>query len=459
LNNGANRQRVQAGGILFLLFLANLLNFFDRTIPAIVIEPLREEYGLSDLQLGLLSAAFTLVYAVAGIPLGRLADTGARRKVLGWGLVVWSAFTGLNALAWNYASFFLLRLGVGVGEASYAPAANSLISDLYPANQRARAMGLYMLGLPLGLMLAFFTVGGMVKAFGSWRAPFVIAAVPGLVLSFLLFRIREPPRGESEEVRGTQAPVAHPIRRLLGIRTFLWLILSGVMMNFASYAGNAFLVPLLQRYFGLELVSAAVVTGFISGVTGLVGLSLGGLVADKLHARSERGRLIFGAASLLLGAVGTGLALFSGRASVPLFAGLFGLGWLGLYNYYTSVYPAIHDLVEPRLRATAVALYFAGMYLLGGALGPAVVGGLSDARTLAAMRAVGATEVTEEFKAAGLHDALYLVPLTLLLTALFIFLASRSFVADARRMSKALAVEDAGAGGAGEPPTRTAITG
>ncbi|ATB33296.1 spinster family MFS transporter [Melittangium boletus] len=459
MNNGANRQRVRAGGVLLLLFLANLLNFFDRTLPAIVTEPLREEYGLSDLQLGLVFAAFTLVYAVAGLPLGRLADTGARRKVLGWGLVVWSAFTGLNALAWSYASFFLLRLGVGVGEASYAPAANSLISDLYPANQRARAMGLYMLGLPLGLMLAFFTVGGMVKAFGSWRAPFVIAAVPGLVLALFLFRIREPPRGASEEVRGTQAPVAHPIRTLLGIRTFLWLILSGVMMNFASYAGNSFLVPLLQRYFGLELVSAAVVTGFISGVTGLVGLTLGGLVADKLHARSERGRLFFGAASLLLGAVCTGLALLSGRASVPLFAGLFGLGWLGLYNYYTSVYPAIHDLVEPRLRATAVALYFAGMYLLGGALGPAMVGGLSDTLTLAAMRAVGATEVTEEFKAVGLHDALYLVPFTLLLTALFIFLASRSFVADARRMSKALAVEDAGAGGAGAPPTRTAIAG
>ena len=91
--------------------------------------------------------------------------------------MVWSAFTGLNALAWNYWSFFLLRLGVGVGEASYAPAASSLISDLYPAHRRARATGIYMLGLPVGLVLAFFTVGSMVTAFGSWRAPFVIAAL------------------------------------------------------------------------------------------------------------------------------------------------------------------------------------------------------------------------------------------------------------------------------------------
>jgi MFS family permease len=442
LSNGANQQRVQAGGILLLLFLANLLNFFDRTIPAIITEPLRKEYGLSDLQLGLVSAAFTLVYAVAGLPLGGLADTGARRKVLGWGLVVWSAFTGLNALTWSFASFFLVRLGVGVGEASYAPAASSLISDLYPANRRARATGLYMLGLPVGLMLAFFTVGSMVSAFGSWRAPFILAALPGLVLALFMFLIREPERGASEVVRVSRQPVEQPIRTLLRIRTLIWLTLSGVTLNFASYAGNSFLVPLLQRYFGLPLVRAAVVTGFITGFTGLVGLTLGGWIADRMHARSERGRLLFGAVSLLVGALGTGIALLAGRVSVPLFATCFGLGWLGVYSFYTSVYPAIHDVVEPRLRARAVAVFFAGVYLFGGALGPAVVGGLSDAFTLAAMRGAGAGEVTEAFKAMGLHSALFLVPVMLLLTSLFIYLASRSFVADARRIREGLAREE-----------------
>ncbi|MCP3137630.1 spinster family MFS transporter [Pyxidicoccus xibeiensis] len=442
MSNVADGQTVNAGRVLFLLFLANLLNFFDRTIPAIVIEPLRKEYGLSDLELGLVSAAFTLVYAIAGIPLGKLADTGSRRKVLGWGLLVWSAFTGLNALAWNYWSFFLLRLGVGVGEASYAPAASSLISDMYPASRRARATGIYMLGLPMGLVLAFFTVGGMVTAFGSWRAPFLIAALPGMVLAIFLFFIREPQRGASELTRVSQQPVAQPIRTLLRIRTLTWIILSGVTLNFATYAGNGFLVPLLQRYFGLPLVQAAVVTGFITGVTGLVGLTLGGWVADRVHARSERGRLTLGAVSLLVGALGTGAALLAGNVSVPLFALCFGLGWLGVYNYYTSVYPAIHDVVEPRLRARAVALYFAGMYVLGGALGPAVVGGLSDAFTVAAMREAGAAEVTEAFKATGLHSAMLLIPVMLLFTSLFIHLASRSFVADARRMREALAHEE-----------------
>lgn len=436
-----DKQAPNAWRVLSLLFAANLINFFDRTIPAIVIEPIRFEWGLSDLELGFLTAAFTVIYAIAGLPLGRLADTGARRKVMGWGLAVWSAFTALNGLAWSYLSFFLIRMGVGVGEASYAPAANSLIGDLFPAEKRARATGIFMLGLPLGLVLAFFSTGAIVAAFDSWRAPFFVAAVPGLVLAVLMFKIKEPERGASEAVEDAGRPVDQPIRKVLSIRTLLWLILSGVTVNFASYAGNGFLVPMLQRYFGLALPTAAMVTGCMVGITGLVGLTASGWLADAFHQRSEQGRLRFGAISLLISAVGTGLALWSGNASLQVFAWLFGLGWLALYSYYTCVYPAIQDVVEPRLRATAVAVYFAGMYLLGGAFGPVVVGGLSDVLSDRAMRLHGATVMTEEFKAVGLHDAMFLIPVTLLLTSFFIFLASRSFAADARRMQEGLAAK------------------
>ena len=437
----ASKQADNAWRVLGLLFAANLINFFDRTIPAIVVEPIRLEWNLSDLQLGFLTAAFTVVYAVAGVPLGRLADTGQRRKVMGWGLAVWSAFTGLNGLAWSYGSFFLMRMGVGIGEASYAPAANALIGDLFPAEKRARATGIFMLGLRLGLLLAFFSTGAIVAAFGSWRAPFFVAAVPGFILAIFLARIREPKRGASEKTASAEQIVDQPIRKLLSIRTLLWLILSGVTVNFASYAGNGFLVPMLQRYFGLTLPNAAMVTGCVVGLTGLVGLTAGGWIADTLHQRSEQGRLRFGAWSLLLSALGTGLGLWSGQGSVQTFAVLFGLGWLALYSYYTCVYPAIQDVVEPRLRATAIAIYFAGMYLLGGAFGPVVVGGLSDALSKRAMEASGATVMNETFKAVGLHDAMFLIPISLLLTAFFIFMASRSFADDARRMHQRLSGE------------------
>ena len=441
MENGTGSQAVHPWRVLALLFVANLLNFFDRTIPAILNEPIRIEWSLDDLQLGVIAAAFTVIYAIAGLPLGRLADRGSRKKVMGWGVAVWSGFTAANAFAWSFGSFLVARMGVGVGEASYAPASSSLIGDLFPAERRSRALGIFMLGLPFGLMAAFFTVGPIVAAFGDWRAPFVVAALPGLVVAALLFLIREPERGASEKVRRSAAapPVARPARTVLRTRTILWIILSGVTVNFAAYAGNGFLVPMIQRYFGLELTAAAVTTGFIVGVTGLFGLTAGGWVADSIYRRSERGRLVFGAGSLVVAALATAAALATGRQSITLFAALFGLGWLAQYGYYTSVYPAIQDVVEPRLRATAVALYFAGMYLLGGAFGPVVVGALSDRLAGAAMAAAGAPAMTDAFRAVGLHDAMFLIPVSLLLTAVFVFFASRSFDADARRMQEGLA--------------------
>ena len=431
-------QAPNAWRVLFLLFLANLFNFFDRTIPAIVTEPVRREWNLSDLQIGLFGTAFTLIYALAGIPLGRLADSASRARIMGWGLTLWSGLTALNGLAWNFWSFLLMRMGVGIGEASYAPAANSLIGDLFPADRRARAMGLFMLGLPLGLTLAFFTVGAMVEAFGSWRAPFFLAAVPGLLLALFLFFIREPARGAAEGRVMAAQPVERPLRRLLAIPTFGWLILAGLAFNFAVYACNLFMVPLLMRYFALTLNQAALSTGLIVGVSGLIGLTAGGWLADRTHQQWPRGRLLFGALSLLLATLFTGVPLLAGRIEAAWFVGLFSVGWLCSYCFYTTAYPAIQDVVEPRLRATAMALFFAGLYLLGGGLGPVVVGLLSDHFAETARLAAGTADLQEVFKAAGLHDALYVIPVALLLTTAFLFQASRCFVADARRMQAGL---------------------
>ena len=391
-------QATNAWRILFLLFLANLFNFFDRTIPAIIIEPIRMEWNLSDLQLGLIGTAFTIVYAIAGIPLGRMADTGARRKIMGWGLAVWSGLTAVNGLAWNF----------------------------------------FMLGLPIGLLLAFFTIGAMVKAFDSWRAPFFIAAVPGLILALFMFFIKEPKRGAAELVQSRTTPVEKPLRKVMAIRTFWWLVMAGLAFNFATYACNSFMVPMLQRYFLMPLEQAAMATGVIVGLTGLVGLTLGGWLADKIHQRWQTGRLLFAALSMFIASVATGYALLAGQIEIAVFVALFSIGWLFAYNFYTCVYTAIQDVIEPRLRATAMALFFAGLYLLGGGLGPLAVGMLSDHYSHAAMLAAGASEMNETFKAVGLHNAMYLIPVALMLTMVALLQASRCFVADAAKMQQGM---------------------
>ncbi|QNG18188.1 MFS transporter [Rhodococcus triatomae] len=426
------------GGALIALFLANLLNFFDRAIPAVVAEPIKIEFGLSDLQLGLITSAFTVVYAIAGLPLGRLADRAHRPKIIGAGLLVWSGLTAATGAAGNYLLFILARLGVGVGEASFTPAANSMIGDLYPADRRSRALGIFMLGLPMGLMLAYFTVGKIAESFDSWRAPFFVAAVPGVLLALVMFRMRDPERGGAEEVSATASePVTQPIRKLLTIPTLRWLILAGLTFNFAAYAVNSFTVPLLMRQYELKLTSAAVVTGVIVGLTGLLGLLIGARYADRASATSPRARLMIGVVTSAVAAPLTALALMQNGGSVFLFTLLFALGWLLAYGFYISVYPAIHDIVVPRLRATATALFFAAMYLLGGFAGPVVVGGISDWFAERAAADAGVQEVTA-FAGEGLNSALYLVPLTLALTAVFIYLATRTVGADSARMRASL---------------------
>ena len=141
--------------VLALLFLINLLNFYDRQILAVVTEPIRLEWNLSDTQIGWMGTAFTLLYAAIGLPLGRLADTSSRPRVLAIGVGIWSAFTALTGMAWGYWSMFLARMGVGVGEASCSPASNSLIADLFPADRRARAIGTFMLTFTFTLTFTF----------------------------------------------------------------------------------------------------------------------------------------------------------------------------------------------------------------------------------------------------------------------------------------------------------------
>ncbi|QKT10242.1 spinster family MFS transporter [Rhodococcus sp. W8901] len=426
-------------GALVALFLANLLNFFDRSIPSVVAEPIKHEFALSDLQLGLITSAFTVVYAIAGLPLGRLADRGNRPGIIGVGLLVWSGLTAATGAAGNYMLFVLVRLGVGVGEAAFTPAANSMIGDLYQADRRSRAVGIFMLGLPMGLMLAYFTVGRIAEAFDSWRAPFFVAAVPGVILALVMLRMRDPERGGAEQVSITESgAIRRPIRLLLSIPTLRWLILAGLTFNFAAYAVNSFTVPLLMRQYELKLTSAAVVTGVIVGLTGLFGLLLGARYADRASATSPRSRLMIGVVASAVAAPLTALALMQKGGSVFLFALLFSLGWLLAYGFYISVYPAIHDVVVPQLRATATALFFAAMYLLGGFAGPVVVGGISDWFAERAAHSAGVQGVAQ-FAGQGLNSALYLVPLMLALTAGFIYLASRRVDVDSIRMRSSLA--------------------
>ena len=421
---------------LWVLFGINAMNFYDRQILAAVMEPIRKEWILTDSAMGLLGTAFILIYAAVGVPLGRLADTWTRTRLLCIGVSFWSVLTAASGFAWNYASLFVTRLGVGVGEASCAPAANSLIGDLFPPAQRARALSIFMLGLPIGLFLNYWFSGRIAHAYG-WRAAFYFACVPGLILAVLCLRIREPQRGAAETWSGAdRRRSGSPYLLLLGMPTMLWIIVSGILHNFNMSAVNSFLTAFLIRYHRLSLKEATFITAVVLGAVGVIGLLGGGWAADRVGRHRPNGRLWIAAVAMLAATPCLYFALQQSPGAIAAFMILMGTGSMLMFVYYSGVYAAIQDVVEPALRGTAMAVYFFAMYVLGASLGPLGTGMLSDHFARRAMSAAGGTQMTEQFKAIGLHDAMYVIPILSFALALVLFAAARAMPADCERLRR-----------------------
>jgi len=412
---------------LFVLFAINAMNFFDRVIGGAVAEPIRKEFHLSDSALGALGTAFTLLYAFAGVPLGRLSDRFSRKKLLAGGVFLWSLLTALSGITRNFWQLFATRLGVGVGEAVCAPAGTSLIGDLYPPERRGRAMSLFMMGLPIGIALSFFLGGSIAHAYG-WRAAFFVAGFPGLIFAVAAMFMVEPERagGPASEL------VAHPYRALLSIPTFWWIIASGALHNFNMYALGSFIAPLVIRYHGADLRQAGLISMTVYGLSGIPGLLVGGILADSIGRKRKDGRLLLAAICILISIPFMVLALMQPPHAVTGFVVLATLGCMSMYVYYSTVYAAIQDVVEPRLRGTAMALYFLAMYVLGASLGPLGTGMASDFFTKRAAAAAGVTAL-EQFKGVGLHSAMYLIPTLSAILTLVLFAASRTIIRDARQ--------------------------
>ncbi|HKV04336.1 MAG TPA: MFS transporter [Candidatus Acidoferrales bacterium] len=429
-----NRQRRSTEFALAALFAFNLMNFFDRQLISVVTEPIRKLWGLSDSQLGWLGTAFTLLYAMVGVPLGRLSDRRNRPTILAAGIGLWSLLTAASGLAWSFGSLFAARLGVGVGEASCAPAANSMIGDLYPPARRAFALSVFQVGLPIGIFLGSYIGGELAAAYG-WRAPFFVACVPGLLLAGLAFLLTDPERGATESSPGAaRVHEGSPYWRVLRIPTMSWIIISGALFNFNAYAIYFFMPAFLSRYHGLNLKNANITAAFILGAVGVPGLLLGGWAVDRASRVRWNGRLLVSAIAFLVAAPCMFFALNRPAGELGIFMTLMACGWMLCYVYYSGVYAAVQDVVEPSLRGTAMAIYFFAMYALGGSFGPVLTGKLSDHFTRRAMTAAGATAITEPFRAVGLHRAMYVIPLLTLILVAVLFAASLTVEKDMRAL-------------------------
>ena len=411
---------------LIVLVAINILNFYDRYVLGALAEPIRREFQLNDTQIGLLGSIFIWLYAIVGIPLGRLADRRSRKILLACGIVVWSALTGIAAFASSYLILLISRLGFAVGEAVVAPAATSWIGDLFPAQQRSRALALFMLGVPVGGAMTYFFSGPIAEAFG-WRVAMVIAAAPAVVLIPLLLRLREPRRGAADNQHSGSAATLSTTA-MLRIPTLWWIIASGATLNFNMYALGLFMPAFLSRIHHVSLAASGIGTGITYAIGGIAGSLFAGWLGDRVTHHKQNARLLWAAGFSLAGAPMAYLGILAGdvRTSVVLITVFYG----SLCAYYGFVYAAIQDIVPPGMRAAAMAFYFMAMYLCGASFGPILTGRMSDMMAQRAAAAAGSATVTEAFRAVGLQQAMLIMPVLSVVLAAVLFMGSRSITAD-----------------------------
>ena len=438
-------QKTQNNSLWFsvaILFAINILNFYDRHVPGALVEPMRKEFHLTDSQIGFLGSAFIWIYAIVGVPLGRIADSASRKKLLAWGVVIWTALTASAGLATTYGVLLFSRVGVGVGEAACAPTATSWLGDLFPPAKRSRVLALFMLGVPVGGALGYFFSGPIAQAYG-WRTAMVFAAVPALLLVPALLMLHEPQRGASEL---HPAPLARAsMWNVLRIPTLWWIIASGALLNFNAYAFATFLPAFLSRVHGLSLAKSGIATGIVYLAGGVSGGVVAGFLGDSIAHRRKDGRLLY-AAVLALVAIPFACAGILQPARALYIAMVFlALTYASLTTYYGLVYSAIQDIVPPNQRASAMAIYFMAMYMCGASFGPWLTGKLSDILAHRAAALAGSPSVTESFRAIGLQQAMLIIPVLCTALAFVLYMGSRTITSDIAKREAAAHVVTADA--------------
>lgn len=373
--------------VLSVLLAAYTFNFIDRTIIGIIGQAIKTDLHLTDTQLGLLGGlSFAVLYTFMGIPIARLAERHNRVTIISVSLVVWSAFTALCGFAQNFLQLFLMRVGVGVGEAGCSPPAHSLISDYYAPSQRASALSVYSFGIPLGTMIGAVAGGWLTDTF-DWRTALMVVGLPGIALAVLTkLVVKEPPRGMNDPVTASPSAGATPssdvselrviAAKLFGRWPSLNVILGMTLTSIATYGSTTFSAPFFIRAFGLSYTQVGFVTGIVMGLSAGAGTLLGGVLADRAGRRHVRWYALVPAIGLAI--AGPLYILAYMQDSWQAVAGILLIPGVFAYTCLGPTYAVIQNVVEPHQRATAAALFLFFINFIALGFGPVLTGWLID---------------------------------------------------------------------------------
>ena len=382
--------------VVWVLMLAYVLSFIDRQILSLLVGPIRAEFQISDTQVGLLQGfSFALFYTVLGLPMGRIVDRYNRRNLIGGGVLLWSAMTAVCGIATTYGALFLARVGVGVGEAALSPAAFSLIADYFKRERLATALSVYAMGVFIGAGTAFIVGGAVVDAvstlpgidvpglgtLGAWRLTFLIVGMPGVLLAFVIWRLREPER-RSVAVSATGGVAELSVREVRDMIRARAAAVGGITLGMAGhaicmYSVFAWMPTLFIRKFAWTAGEAGLAIGSVVLVAGCIGMTFGGHLTDRWQAGGRRD------APLVVGVIAAALVWVSGVlapwAAQPWLAVLALIPLLfGLAMPVGSLFASLQLIFPNQARGLVSAVFLCAISMVGISLGPLVPAALSD---------------------------------------------------------------------------------
>ena len=373
------------GWLLGLLIAIYACSFLDRVILSTVSPAVIKELRLSFTEYGLLSGpAFAIFYVVFSLPIARAAESKSRINVISVCITLWSIMTALCGITTAFWQLAIFRMGVGVGEGGCSPSAHSLLSDHFKPKMRATALGVYFGGVPFGTMLGAI-LGGWIADHFSWRMAFIMLGLPGLLLALLArLTLREPARGHSEgQAVSADTPSFWTVcRKLLTNRTVVLLVVGMVCANFGGSSMASFTQTYLVAAFHLSIAKVGLLYGLVIGAAGVFGMVMGGVIADRAGKKDVRW---YAWAPAIGCAVAFPMYVLAFTAhSVMAAVGFVFCAYLMMSFYFAPTFGVVQNLVAPRMRASASALLFLSINVMGQGLGPVFMGWLSDLNAKAA---------------------------------------------------------------------------
>lgn len=394
--NSPHRIPWRAHYALLVLTIIYVFNNIDRQLMAILIEPVKAEFSISDTGIGLLSGVtFAVFYGVFGFPLGRLSDRIGRKPVIAACCIAWSVMTMACGMASSFLTLVLARIGVAVGEAGGTAPSVAMVAELYPPERRSTALSILMLGSALGAIFGLGLGGWLAQHYG-WRYAFFVFGAPGVFLGLLLWLTVRSPKVATRPLAAVPTPTAlepdtqegwaKTLARLLKTPSFIWLVLTGGAWAIAGYAIGTWSPSFLIRSHGLNLQEAGILVGVAGGIGATVGTLTCGVVTDRLARRDPAWQvgvpllatLICIPSCLAFFLWPPGIAFHIGGIQVPtafLFYSVFS--FFGTW-WATPCLGAISHLFAPKYLGQASSIFVMAMTMLGVGIGPLLIGVLSD---------------------------------------------------------------------------------